>query len=283
MTREPSLLEPAVQDLRETLSDFRAAPYRTAERILSRLVWHLDEEPLAGFLRSVLPRIDGSAWYDRARASIGSAAGSGVLDWPVGRPERVAIQVWLCRGIASGQIPLLDFAINFFYSGPSVDANTAAFADGVLVQLVRDIDRLREMRPVPPVLFEAMGRLPTSGDATLDDLLNDACAKFKDPAPKARAEATEKLWDAWERLKSIGVQVKKKESVGQLLDLASPEPVLRAQLEMEARTLTGIGNAFQIRHFETDKVELVNPAHFDYLFHRLYALIHLLLFSRATK
>ena len=126
-----------------------------------------------------------------------------------------------------------------------------------------------------------MGTLPPSGDHTLDTLLRDAFSKFKDYAPKSRAEATEKLWDAWERLKSIDVQGNKRMSVAKLLDHAAPEPAFRALLESEARALTDVGNAFHIRHFETDKVSISQPEHFDYLFHRLFALMHLLLFSRS--
>ena len=70
-------------------------------------------------------------------------------------------------------------------------------------------------------------------------------------------------------------------SVAQLLDKCSPEPAFRKVLEVEARALTEIGNDFHIRHFETDKTELVYPEHNDYLFHRLFALVHLLLFSRT--
>lgn len=106
-------------------------------------------------------------------------------------------------------------------------------------------------------------------------------SKFKDVAPKSRAEATEKLWDAWERLKSIEVAGNKRMSVAKLLDNAAPEPMFRARLEDEARALTDIGNAFHIRHFETNKVALSGPEQYDYLFHRLFALMHLLLFTRS--
>lgn len=276
-----SILAPSLRDLRETLSDFKQAPYQTAERMLGRLVQQLDEEPLAGFLRNVLPAVDFATWFATAEASVGSMVGSGVLDWPAARPERVAIQISLCRAIVGGRVRLLDFARSFFYSGNELSANCRAFAAGVLEPLIRDIDRLTEDRAIPPILFEAMGQLPTSGDSTLDGLLKAACERFKDPAPGARADAIEKLWDAWERLKTIEVVGDKKASVTKLLELAAPEPTFRAQLEAEAKALTAIGNAFHIRHFETDKVELKAPAHLDYLFHRLYALIHLLLFSRG--
>ncbi len=41
--------------------------------------------------------------------------------------------------------------------------------------------------------------------------------------------------------------------------------------------LTKIGNTFQIRHSETSQVSLTRDAHVDYLFHRMFALIWMLL------
>lgn len=190
------------------------------------------------------------------------------------------MQIALCRAIVSGAVQFIDFVHGYMYTGIDLAGHVQEFADRLLVPMARDVSRLTEVRPVPPVLFEAMGSLPPSGDAVLDALLADARSRFKDPALKVRAEATEKLWDAWERLKSLEVQGNKRMSIAQLLDRCSSEPAFRQLLETEARSLTEIGNHFHIRHFETDKVELSRPEHSDYLFHRLFALIHLLLFSR---
>lgn len=283
MTSLPSILAPSIQDLEDTVADFRDASFQSAESVLARFVHQLDEEPMAGFLAAVLPTPQFSAWLEKTQGPIGSMVGSGVLEWPVERNSRVAIQIALCRAIAAKTVRFLDFVHSYYYSGRKLSDHVEAFASRLLNPLLRDISRLTESRLVPPVLFEAMGHLPTSGDATLDSLLRDACVRFKDPAPKARAEATEKLWDAWERLKSLEVQGNKRLSVALLLDRASPEPTFRGYLESEAKSLTEIGNAFHIRHFETDKVSISQPEQFDYLFHRLYALMHFLLFSRKRS
>ncbi|SIQ03548.1 hypothetical protein SAMN05421829_10239 [Aromatoleum tolulyticum] len=280
MTTVTSVLVPSLQDLEETISDFRDASFQSCESVLERLIYQLDEEPMSGFLAAVLPAPIFSEWFGKTQGSVGSMVGSGVLEWPVDRSERVAMQIALVRAIASKQVRFLDFVHQFYYSGRNLSDHVEAFAAKLLEPLLRDMKRLTESRAVPPVLFEAMGNLPPSGDALLDSMLRDACLKFKDPAPKARAEATEKLWDAWERLKSVEVQGNKKLSVIRLLDRASPDPAFRTYLEAEAKTLTEIGNAFHIRHFETDKISLAQPEQFDYLFHRLYALMHFLLFSR---
>jgi hypothetical protein len=275
-----STLAPSIQDLSEAISDFRDASFQSCESVLNRVLLILDEEPIAGFLTAVLPTVDFETWHKNATDTVGSMVGSGALTWPSDRPSRVAMQIALCRAIVNKNVSFHGFVNNFMYT-QSLPEYVDGFATKLLDPMLRDIGRLAESRIVPPVLFEAMGNLPPSGDATLDELLRDARLKFKDPSPKTRAEATEKLWDAWERLKSLDVQGNKRLSVARLLEQCSPEPNFRAVLELESKQLTAVGNAFHIRHFETDKVALQHAEQYDYLFHRMFALIHLLLFSRA--
>jgi hypothetical protein len=138
----------------------------------------------------------------------------------------------------------------------------------------------RIQRVGPPVLREGLeSAVFSSGDAELDRLLETARRKFQDPNPQIRAEALEKLWDAWERLKTI-LPGDKKTSVKTLLDAAVAEPTLRERVEQEARELTDIGNSFMIRHSETDKVPISESEHVDYLFHRMFALILMILRAR---
>ena len=278
-----STLEPSLRDLAETVSDFRDASFQSCESVLQRFVHQLDEEPITGFLKAVLPTPDFEGWLAKTQGTVGSAVGSGILEWPVNRPDRVAMQIALCRAISNKTVRFLGFVHSYIYTESDLAGHVDGFATKLLNPLVRDIERLTESRPVPPVLFEAMGTLPSSGDHILDELLADACKKFKDAAPKSRAEGTEKLWDAWERLKSMEVQGNKRLSVTRLLELCSPEPTFRSLLEGEAKALTEIGNSFHIRHFETDKVTIAQPEQNDYLFHRLFALMHLLLFSRGRN
>jgi hypothetical protein len=131
----------------------------------------------------------------------------------------------------------------------------------------------RIQRLGPPVLQESLASAVfSSGDLELDRLLETARRKFQDPDLNIRMEALEKLWDAWERLKTI-LPGDKKTSVKALLDAVVAEPTLRDRVEGEARELTDIGNIFMIRHSETDRVPIKESEHIDYLFHRMFALI----------
>ena len=115
-----------------------------------------------------------------------------------------------------------------------------------------------------------------TSDPILDGLLETARKKFLDPDVHDRREALEKLWDAWERLKTLEAEDKKR-SVGLLLDKASRDSRFREVLEVEAKTLTEIGNSFMIRHTEVGKAPIRQDEHVDYLFHRMFDLIRLLL------
>ncbi|MDG6249212.1 AbiJ-NTD4 domain-containing protein, partial [Methanocalculus sp.] len=113
-------------------------------------------------------------------------------------------------------------------------------------------------------------------DTDLDILLNTARAKFLNPNIEVRKEALEKLWDAWERLKTIEPG-DKKTSIETLLKKISPEMNFYGRLNQEAKELTYIGNNFRIRHHETDKTPIESSDQVDYLFHRMFSLIYLIL------
>ncbi len=139
-------------------------------------------------------------------------------------------------------------------------------------------------RLVPTVLQEVLLQ-PTfnTGDQTLDELLQAAREKFLNRDFTIRREALEKLWDAWERLKSLRDPADKRHSVEMLLDRASAEPNLKSRIDAEARQLTEIGNNFMIRHTEVNKTPITESIHVDYLFHRLFSLIHMLLQAHGVN
>lgn len=136
----------------------------------------------------------------------------------------------------------------------------------------------RIVRVLPLVLGEELRRTAfDTGDRTLDNMLDECRVKFSDRNPLVRREALERLWDAWERLKSVADPGDKKRSIQIILDAAASESTLRTRLETEALELTSIGNSYLIRHSEVSQVPVIDVDHIDYLFHRLFAMIQLML------
>jgi AbiJ N-terminal domain 4 len=134
------------------------------------------------------------------------------------------------------------------------------------------------VRLLPPVLGEELKRTAfNTGDRTLDNMLEECRAKFSDRNPLVRREALERLWDAWERLKSLADPADKKRSLKIILDAVASEQLLRTRLEVEALELTSIGNSHLIRHSEINQAPVIDVDQVDYLFHRLFAMIQLML------
>ena len=131
-----------------------------------------------------------------------------------------------------------------------------------------------------PVLRTVVSGGFRTGDTVLDELLGLAQSKFLVNNPNLRKEALEKLWDAWERLKTLESGKDKKDSVRILLDKTAHDPAFRKTLETEAQELSAIGNSYMIRHTEIGKATLSSPEQVEYFFHRMFALMRLIL--RAT-
>jgi hypothetical protein len=140
---------------------------------------------------------------------------------------------------------------------------------------VYDLDkRGRVQRLVPSPVNDLLAlELPPTTDSEFDRLLAVSARKYLDPDPAVRAEGLEKLWDAFERVKTLLGRDKKKGAkklVKAATDGATPEETDLLRTEME--TLTGVGNQFRIRHHETRASEL-SAASSDQLFVRMYALL----------
>jgi len=92
--------------------------------------------------------------------------------------------------------------------------------------------------------------------------------------------ALERVWDAFERIKTIYCKKanldKKGSSVRLLKTLAGDSDEFYSLLNNEFITLTNIGNKFRIRKHETDKTEINDNLHFEYLYKRCLSLMRLI-------
>jgi len=151
--------------------------------------------------------------------------------------------------------------------------------NGLMYEIKEDGNIIR----IPPlVVNDLLKNTPfNTGDHELNSMLATACNRYLDPNIDIRRESLEKLWDAWERIKTLLPGKDKKSSTESLLEKASSEEHFRELLNKEAIELTRIGNDFQIRHSETTKIPVKISDHIDYLFHRLFSMINLLL--KAVK
>lgn len=110
-----------------------------------------------------------------------------------------------------------------------------------------------------------------ANDTGLMSIINEANKRFNS---KEYSLATEKIWDAFERIKTHYYPDSKKNSIDKLIRVISLENNAYFELfEKEFKELTRIGNEFRIRHHEKDKTDINDERHFTYLFKRCSLLI----------
>lgn len=162
------------------------------------------------------------------------------------------------------------------------DVNLLFRRNGVAYELDAD-GRARRVLPHP--VAETVGwALFQTGDGETDRLLEAARARFMSPKLDDRRDALEKLWDAFERIKTLEPGSDKKAQADLLLDrTAVPGSGLREALGEEAKALTKIGNSFRIRHAEINQEPIDRPEQLDWLFVRMFAFLRLVLWSSGRS
>ena len=152
--------------------------------------------------------------------------------------------------------------------------NTIFARNGLAYELLVSGDIIRMLSPE---LKQMMASISIPVEKELRSMLMRANEKIINYDVTIRYDALKELWDFWERLKSISYPTDKRESVKKLLDAAAHTSEFRSILEIEAKVLTDIGNSYFIRHTEMKQIKIQESAHIEYLYQRMFSLIHLLL------
>lgn len=143
----------------------------------------------------------------------------------------------------------------------------------------------RAQRILPQPVAQALGwQMFDTGETELDRLLEYARSRFLSPKLDDRRDATEKLWDAFERMKTLEPGSDKRAQADALLDrAAAPGTRMRDALADEAKALTAIGNSLRIRHSEVAQEIIDQSEQLDWLFVRMFGFLRLLLLSSGRS
>lgn len=135
------------------------------------------------------------------------------------------------------------------------------------------VERIIENNPLTPAVESAIAAV---GETGTRELLQEALLLHRSPYPADIRNAVEKLWDAYERLKTYYTTMNKRDSANKIIaDMANNRAPYVTLFANEFKALTDIGNGFRIRHHETDKVEIADVRYCDYFFNRCLSLIAL--------
>jgi len=163
------------------------------------------------------------------------------------------------------------------------DINTIFERNGIVFEL-KETGEIE--RTVPLGLLPLVSKLYTTKDIELNTLVEDAFKKFTKPEFSERKIALEKIWDAFERMKTYYKEKDKNKSIEELIkQVSSNNEPYKELLTTEAFALGKIGNGsrdksntgFSIRHYETNKHAIINDNQIDYLFYRMVSFMALFL------
>jgi len=162
------------------------------------------------------------------------------------------------------------------------DVNLLLQRNGIAFKLDPDG---RAQRILPQPVANALGwQMFETGDTELDRLLEYARSRFLSPKLDDRRDATEKLWDAFERMKTFELGADKRAQADALLDrAAAPGTKMRDVLANEAKALTSIGNSLRIRHSELTQEMIDLSEQLDWLFVRMFSFVRLLLLASGRS
>ena len=157
------------------------------------------------------------------------------------------------------------------------DINEIFTMTGLIYRLSkkRQIERITEADYLVNEVKESCKELPDQG---VKELLLEAIDLYKSAKPSNHRLATEKVWDALERLKTIYMKdgIDKKRSVNNVIEkMSMGNSNYRTLFCDEFKHLTDIGNQFRIRHHETDRIDINDNRYYDYFFNRCMSIIAL--------
>ena len=112
----------------------------------------------------------------------------------------------------------------------------------------------------------------------MKDLVDHSIFLFNKKGEGNKQLAVEKVWDAFERLKTYYTEYDKSKSAERIVyDMSNGNESFITLFNEEFRKLTDIGNGFRIRHHETNKIDIIDINYYDYFFQRCISLIELAL------
>lgn len=120
-------------------------------------------------------------------------------------------------------------------------------------------------------------RIPIDTEEELNNLIIESKIYISKDSYNEKKIGLEKIWDAFERMKTIK-ETDKKNSINTIIShITKDDKKMAEMIHAEFKTLTDIGNSYSIRHSETFQKKLPNEHFIEYLYFRMLSLISFVL------
>lgn len=124
---------------------------------------------------------------------------------------------------------------------------------------------------------DSIHNIPRATEKELHNLIIESKIYISKEDYNQKKIGLEKIWDAFERLKTIK-GIDKKISINNIIaHITNGDKEISQMLNNEFRELTRIGNSYSIRHSEITQKKLPNSQFIEYLYFRMLSLISCIL------
>lgn len=147
-----------------------------------------------------------------------------------------------------------------------------------LKYIISENDQVERLLDASVINEKSLEMIEQFSEVGIKELIEEAISLYRNPRAFARKNSVEKVWDAFERLKTYYTDLNKKQSSEKVCkDASLNNPDFEDLITLEFLYLTKVGNTYRIRHHETDKKEIHDDRHYDYLFNRCLSLVVLVM------
>jgi hypothetical protein len=123
--------------------DVQGATYNNFDNLLRNFIKMINENTfISNIINSNLPIVHFDEWYEDAKKTVKGMVGSGTLEWPLVREQKLSMQKGLLELIASGKENVLNVCNKFMYAASRGDDCVAKFNEQIFNPFSRDLRRL---------------------------------------------------------------------------------------------------------------------------------------------
>lgn len=130
----------AIRDYDNAESDLTDSNHDTFGNNLKRFFHVLRNNPLLStIIADQIPIVDFDSWYGHAKSTVRGPVGSGTLDWPLDKLDRLAHQMALLEQMTDGKESVIHFCHKFMYSENNFDSMVYEFTSQIVRPFTRDL------------------------------------------------------------------------------------------------------------------------------------------------
>ena len=142
-----SEFEEIIQEYDCAVNDVEFSTYDTFYLNLKIFLKLLNENNFfAHIINSSLPQGNFDQWYIEAKKTVKGMVGSGNLEWPLIKEQRLSMQKSLLESLADKKEDIPNFCSKFMYAGSKLDDCGSKFNEQIFSPFARDLKRLIEKK-----------------------------------------------------------------------------------------------------------------------------------------